>query len=353
MAYVFGENENTMSVTVIHTLPEGEWRRFVDEHPAGNIFHTPEMFQVFAQAKGHRPSLWAAVDESGRPLALLLPVEITLRDGLLRQLTTRAVVYGSVLCAPNSEGKQALDRLLRTFKQETKRSVLFTELRNLTDLKEIQPVLKDCDFAYEDHLNLIVDLRQMPERMWNRLDPNARSNIKKARKKGLVVEEAVLPEIVRTSYSLLQEVYDRIRVPLADYSLFQAAFDILRPKGMAKFFMARTGDACIGTSIVLLYKDVVYGWYASASREYSSYKAGDLLNWHVLEWGAQNGYSSFDFGGAGKPDEDYGPRKFKAKFGGTLVNYGRNICVHAPSAFSISKRAYALMRRFSSTRWAK
>ena len=86
-----------MSVAIVRTLAEGEWRRFVNEHPAGNIFHTPEMFHVFERAKGHRPELWAATRD-GRVLALLLPVKITLMGGPLQPLTTRSVAYGSVLC---------------------------------------------------------------------------------------------------------------------------------------------------------------------------------------------------------------------------------------------------------------
>jgi phage gp29-like protein len=41
-----------MGITIVRTLSEEKWRRFVEEHPAGNIFHTPEKFQrVFEQAK--------------------------------------------------------------------------------------------------------------------------------------------------------------------------------------------------------------------------------------------------------------------------------------------------------------
>ena len=92
-----------MSVTIVHTLPEEEWRRFVEEHSAGNIFHTPEMFQVYSRTQGHRPELWAATRD-GRVQALLLPVLVTLMDGLLRSFTTRAIVYGSVLCDPGPQG---------------------------------------------------------------------------------------------------------------------------------------------------------------------------------------------------------------------------------------------------------
>ncbi len=115
---------------------------------------------------------------------------------------------------------------------------------------------------------------------------------------------------------------------------------------MIKLFVARVEDICIGAAIRLLYKDTIYAWYAGAVRDYASYKANDLLNWHILEWGAQNGFKCFDFGGAGKPDQDYGPRKFKAKFNGRLVNYGRNICVHHPHRLRFSQRGYEVYRRY-------
>ncbi len=87
-----------MSLTIVRSLPEEEWRRFVEQQPAGNIFHTPEMFHVFSRTRGHQPELWAAT-KNGRILVLLLPVEISLTDGLVRNLTTRAVVYGSVMAS--------------------------------------------------------------------------------------------------------------------------------------------------------------------------------------------------------------------------------------------------------------
>ena len=54
----------------------------------------------------------------------------------------------------------------------------------------------------------------------------------------------------------------------------------------------------------------------------------------------------YDFGGAGKPDEEYGVRDFKAKFGGELVCYGRNTCVHAPVLLQFSRFGYDILRRF-------
>ena len=38
----------SQSLRVVRQLEESLWPEFVDNHPHGNIFHTPEMFRVFA-----------------------------------------------------------------------------------------------------------------------------------------------------------------------------------------------------------------------------------------------------------------------------------------------------------------
>src|SRR5919198_5730006 len=98
---------------IVQYLDENLWKDFVNNNPQGNIFHTPEMFHVFARSNGYHPTLWAVVNSTNRPLALLLPVRITLISGLLSRFTSRAVVYGSVLCDPGPEGKKALEMVLQ------------------------------------------------------------------------------------------------------------------------------------------------------------------------------------------------------------------------------------------------
>jgi hypothetical protein len=334
---------------IVRQLDEHLWREFVDRHPQGNVFHTPEMFQVFALAKGHNPTLWAAVGNDERVLALMLPVQVTVLNGLARHFTTRSVVYGSVLCAPGVEGKEALAKLLHTYKREVRGAPLFTELRNLSDVSAVQPVLGDNGFVHEGHLNFLIDLERPKEEIWSSVDGNVRTNVRKARRKGVVVEEVTALDEVPAAYAVLARVYERIQIPLAPCSLFEAAFDVLYPQGMIKLFEARVEDpcnVCIGVAIRLLYKGVIHAWYAGSIRDYAKYKPNDLLNWHVLEWGAQNGFKCFDFGGAGKPDQDYGPRRFKAKYNGTLVNYGRNTCVHHPLRLRFSEWGYQIYRRY-------
>jgi len=331
---------------VLRSLDKEDWRDFVVEHPEGNVFHAPEMFEVFERAQGYRPELWAVTADNGEILALLLPVWVTLWGGLLRRLTSRAVAYGSVLCNHGLANHEALDALLQAYVQEVGSKVLFTELRNLSDLSPFQPVLNGCGFAYEEHLNYLIDLDRPVEDIMQGIGSRTRKNIRRGlRREEVVVDEVANREEVSICYSLLRRTYAAAQVPLADYSLFEAAFDVLHPKDMIRFVLARVDDAYVATSVELLYKDVVYGWYGGVDRAYSRYNPNELLMWHILRWSAENGYRTYDFGGAGRPDEEYGVRDFKAKFGGELVCFGRNTYIHNRPLMGLSQWAYSLYRK--------
>jgi CelD/BcsL family acetyltransferase involved in cellulose biosynthesis len=334
---------------VVQELDAERWRAFVDESPQASVFHTPEMHEVFARADGHEPELWVALNADGWPLALFNPVQITVLGGPLRFLTSRAVAYGSVLCASDSEGKQALDELLRVYEQRKKSHVLFTELRNVSELNGFQPVLNARGYCYEDHLNFLIDLTQPEARLWSNIRSNARRNIRKAQA-DVTVEEIDDPAALPAVYTTLKAVYKRIQVPLPDESLFRAAFDVLWPRDMMRILVARAGGAAdapmIGALTLLIYRGVMTYWYTGTLREYSALRPSDLLVWDALKMGADMGCRLFDFGGGGRPDEEYGVRDFKAKFGGELVGFGRNVRVHAPRRLALSQAGYQVMRKY-------
>jgi len=71
----------------------------------------------------------------------------------------------------------------------------------------------------------------------------------------------------------------------------------------------------------------------------------EALLWHVIRWARSQGYTVFDFGGAGQPAENYGPWRFKAKFGGELVELGRFVRVHSSMRMKASVIGYPVLQR--------
>jgi CelD/BcsL family acetyltransferase involved in cellulose biosynthesis len=327
-------------VRVVQQLETGAWKRFVEDHTHANVFHTPEMFEVFDRAVGHRPEVWAVTDDD-EVLALFTPVQVTLKDGAFRSLTTRSIAYGSVAVTDSERGAMALRALLEEYAGATRRKSLFTELRHLQELNGLKAVLAHCAFTYEDHLDYLVDLDRPVEDVFAGISSSARKKLRRGLRKG----DVTIAEVTERSglaewYAILRDTYRRARLPDPELSLFEAAYDVLRPRDMVRFFVALVGSRPVACSAELLHKDTMYGWYGGSDRSYSNYIPNDLLTWHVLEWGARNGFRVYDFGGAGKPDEPYGVREFKAKFGGELVNYGRHVLVHSGVRLAVSKVAY-------------
>lgn len=332
---------------VVNELDTAAWRAFVEKNPAGNVFHTPEMFEVFDRTPGYTPALWACVDETGQILALLLPVQITLKGGIMRRLTTRAVAYGSILYDQSSAGHQAVVTLLESYTRHAGSSLLFTELRNLSDHQAVQPLLQQCGFVYEDHLDYLIDLTLPIDTLWRNMKRKARQDVRKAEKCDyLTVAEATTREELAVNYELIRKTYTNIHVPMPDFALFENLFDVLFPKGMIYCPIVYSDGQPAVADVDLVYKGVIYGWYTGMDRQFGSQNPSELLRWRLIEWGVNNGCRVLDFGGAGKPSDEYRVRDFKAKFGGELVCFGRNIYTHAPNLLRLSTLGYEAYRRY-------
>jgi serine/alanine adding enzyme len=329
---------------VVRELETASWQAFVDEQPQGNVFHTPQMADVFAASRGHRSDLWAAMD--GREvLALLLPVRVSFPVVPRTIFTTRSIVYGGPLCRDDEVGRDAFALLLRAYEEDAARRSLFTEFRNLSDTSTLAPVFEHAGYSFEGHLNYLLDLDRPTEELLAAMSSKTRWEIRRGlRDERLIVADASDGE-VGALYGLLEETYRRLRVPLPDRSMFDAIQRIMRPHDMATLLLARVGEEPVAASVQLQYRDRIVGWYAGSTRGFSRDRPNEALIWHIVLQGKEGGFRILDFGGAGKPEEDYGPRRFKAKFAGELVDFGRYVRVHAPLRMRLSSLGYRVYRR--------
>jgi CelD/BcsL family acetyltransferase involved in cellulose biosynthesis len=339
------DGSDALSICVDEDIDVEAWRAFIDTEPSANIFHTPEMTGVFARAPGHGAIPWAVQSSSGAIVALVVPVQITLASGPARMWTSRSVGYGGIARSDDDAGVQATACLLQRYVTGHPRGLLFTELRHQGDASPIRPALQEAGFLREPHLNYVIALDRAEDELWSSLSRSARQRIRGAEKKGVTVVAADDHATADAAYRMLADVYRRARVPLASPELFAAARAALAPSGSLRIVTAQVGRRVVAARFLLCFKTRILDWYAGSDRSFSSYSPNELLVWHTLRWGREHGYEEFDFGGAGRPDAPYGPRDFKAKFGGTLVEYGRDVLVHAPRRLRVSRTGYAAMRR--------
>ena len=71
------------------------------------------------------------------------------------------------------------------------------------------------------------------------------------------------------------------------------------------------------------------------------------MTWAAIKYAKDNAIDRFDFMGAGKPDEEYGVREFKSKFGGVLVEHGRFVAVNRLFLYRTGKFGLKIIKKLS------
>jgi len=71
--------------------------------------------------------------------------------------------------------------------------------------------------------------------------------------------------------------------------------------------------------------------------EYKNQFPSIMATWAAIEYANENNIPLFDFMGAGNPNEAYGVREFKSRFGGEQVEHGRYLNILNPFLYKIGE----------------
>lgn len=333
------------SLKVTNCIEKGKWGDFVYNHPHGNIFQTPEMAEVYKRTKNYEPISLAVVDSSDEILAVLLAVVIKEMGGILGSFSAHSRVNEGPLFLEDERGIDATMLLMGHYEKIVRKKALYTEVRNIRNTSEFSNIFNGLGYEYEERLNFLINLNRVEEEIWRAIHKSRRKGINRAKNKGVTVEKMEDKKDIPVFYDIVAKTYKRVGVPLADYSFFEAMFEILVPKKMADFYLAKYNNKSVGARVVLKYRGSVYDWYAGSLPTNDPLYVDEAMVWHILKEGANNGYAIFDFGGAGKPNEEYGVREFKRRFGGDLVNYGRYKKEHSPFKMKIAGKGFGIYKK--------
>ncbi len=328
-----------MIAEVLTDISEAEWRAFLAETPGANVFQSPDLMRVYRKAQGYRSHV-VAVESGGRVRALMASAIVSYTPGRLSSLSARAVVTGGPLGDVSH-----FPALLAAHDREASKAALLTQVRNLTTPPDPRP-FETAGYSWEDHLNFLIDLDKGEEALLTGMSKARRKGIVQAERVSLKLRELRLVDLP-VAYGLLEATYSRAEVPLAHRSLFYHAVSELAPEHLIALGAEKDGELR-AVRFVLQWGATLYDWYAgSALGEHLH--ADEWLVWQALHEGMARGCTRFDFGGAGRPDEPYGPREFKRRFGGATVNPGRFQKIYKPVALKVAKAAMRLGRRID---WA-
>ncbi|MBN1227068.1 MAG: peptidoglycan bridge formation glycyltransferase FemA/FemB family protein [Deltaproteobacteria bacterium] len=314
------------------------WRSFLLE----NIFASPfqsEAFYDFINSVDQFSSDVFTIEENNNYTSLAVVV-LQKEKGLKSFLTRRAVIYGGPLLKPGN--RQSLKSLLVSIKKYYGNRIIYLEVRNYFDYSQHIETYESIGFTYNPWVNFWLKTDNL-EKMQSGMSNSRLRQVKKAIRSGVQWHEAKNENEIQSFFSILNRLYkQKIKKPLPPEAFFLNFF----LQSVGKYLLVTyKGDIIGGIMCALIQGKAIYEYYiCGLDNEYKDQYPSVMATWAAMEYAWLTGIKYLDFMGAGNPDQHYGVREFKARFGGKKVEYGRFLYKTNSTLFSLGKLGLRILK---------
>jgi hypothetical protein len=333
----------------IRNAERSKWREFVENHPSNTIFQSPDFSDLFVNDSHYIPVFIGATDNTGKYLGLIFGFTIQDYSGVKRQFSTRTIIYGGPLIAPDSDKPEFIIRvLLESFIKIVSRSSIYIEFRNFHDFSRFKDIFKQYGFHFREHLNQIISTQDL-KKVQSEISKSKLRQIRKSLASGAVIKQVTSNKEFDEFYLLLKRLYhEKVRKPLPSFEFFQKFYTESRKEKLGTILVVKHKEKVVAGMVCLITKNkTLHEWYVcGADGDYKEIFPSVLITWGGIKYAIDKHLSFFDFMGTGLPGIENGIRHFKTRFGGKTVNYGRFIRINKKVKYLISISGYFFLALF-------
>jgi serine/alanine adding enzyme len=330
-----------MKVLLNDQIPLTLWNLLVNTSHFATPFQTNEFFKLINSIPDFSATA-VAIEDSGLLLALAV-ITMQKEQGIKGYFSRRGIIYGGPLF--DFQNKDASDFLLKILSSSIGDNLIYIETRNLSDYGNYKEIFKNHGWVYIPYLNFNLNTRDKGS-MTHAISISRLRQIKKTLKSGTFWKEAVTVEEVRAFYKILLSLYQKkIKKPLFPWEFFRQCFE----QKFGKYLLVYFNEKIIGGIMCPIIRNkAIYEFYVCGlDEDYKEQYPSVMATWAAMEYANQNNIPVFNFMGAGKPNERYGVREFKARFGGEVVEYGRFLKINNHFMYNLGKFGLKLSKGFT------
>ena len=331
-----------MRVLGLRDIDRAEWSKLVASSSTGTWFQTPEAYSFYESL----PELFRlfVVAVKSEELRGVCVGYVTMEKTAIKQfMMRRAIIIGGPVLADDCTDPEVIE-LMSAVRKQLQSQVIYVETRNFNDYSRRKEAFTKVGFSYEPHLNFHVHTDQGWDAIEENIGKHRKKYIRLSFRDGATIEENPTIEQVRAYYDVLFDLYrTKVKMPLLPWEFFEKLYYC----PSCKYLLVLYDGQVVGGSIcMLLPGHGVYEWYACGKDGlFKNIHPSSVTKYAGMKYACANGYAVFDMMGAGKPDEEYGVRDFKAEFGGELVEHGRFLCVTKPLLYCIGVLGVKILKK--------
>ena len=315
----------------------------------GNWFQSPEAYDFYAdQPELFKPFAYG-IKNDGKLRGVCVGYETVEKNPIKQFLTRRAIIIGGPCLADDCTDEEvnallcALKSTLLVGRNGIGFQPIYIETRNFNDYSRWKDAFTTAGFEYVPHLNFHVDTSSVEVAEAN-MGKSRKRDIRTTIREGVTIIEKPTEGQVMEYYSILDDLYKtRVKTPPFPEAFFQA----LAKHPDARFLLTKLNGKIIGGTVCVAQEGkCLYEWFACGEDGvYPHVFPSCYATYAGIRYAAEHNMPRFDMMGAGKPDEAYGVRDFKAKFGGKEVEHGRFLCVTKPLLYNMGVIGVKLLKK--------
>lgn len=331
-----------MEIVLNKNIDRALWSALVRESETGTWFQSCAAYEFYASMPELFKPFVLGVEKEGVLRGICCGYITVEKSAVKQMMTKRAIIVGGPALADDC-GEEEVGVLMSAVRKQLKTEAIYIECRNFNDYSKWKNAFAAAGFSYEPHLNFHIDTSSM-EVVDANLGKSRKRDIRTTIREGVSVIEHPTDEQVCEYYKVLDNLYrTKVKTPLFPLSFFLA---LNKHKDGRLLLMEYQGRIIGGTVCVEQANKCVYEWFVCGEDGvYPHVFPSCYATYAGIKYAAEHECKRFDMMGAGKPDEVYGVRDFKAKFGGKEVEHGRFLSVTQPILYQIGKLGVWLLKR--------
>lgn len=335
------------ALQLVTVRDDAQWDALLETQPDATLYHTMGWLRLQEQ-HGAFDLFPLVIMQNGQPVGLF-PVFLVRRGPFKVCSSPRGA--DTQYMGPLAK-RPLLPEILDCYERWAKEACV--DFTAITFSHEIDHrVAEDRGYTCETHRTYLLDLTPGQEALLKQSHQDCRTEMRKARRLGVIVTECDLRPHLDLYLELSAKVYARSNrgTPLTR-TFVESMLKSLGEMGRLVSLRAEVGGKIAAMCIAGHYNKRLFYIDAVSDVDFRRCSVNRLLTWSVVAWGCEHGMNVMDFVGANTPSI----AAYKASFGGVLTPYTNITKAHtlaARAAVWIREQAFRRSRDFASSRSAK
>jgi predicted N-acyltransferase len=308
------------SVSIIDSIAEvgkNPWNNLIKQSTLGSVFHKYEWLKVLQDGL-ELQAKHILITKDNNPVGIFPHFIISDKKVPFKKLSSIVPGFGGPVIGKD-EGI-ILPLMLKKIPDLCKDSVAVHWIitHDLSYFRYANIFVRDGYQMSHGGCQFHINLKQSYDEIINNMNHHRRKELIKIKKTPFsVYDQKITEETILNFYQDYKTSLEKNNIKAYPTAFFQSLSTEMSDQ--MKIFTATKNDKPIGSILCIIDKkrQIIHGFFSAITNENFQYKPWVILNDHVIQWGQEHSFQSYDLGET--PTDFFDPIfKFKESFGGTL-----------------------------------